>query len=377
MEKKMFKTGRGLAILRVILLAIVIIAFLIGGIFFAKRDLQGEYIIESKTFGDFVYLDAIYASDIFGSDDSGNKYLFVTMLDKKYNLLHDYILSISEKDFKEIGLDKVVDATYSKKDKKVPPVHLTGYIQQSSDNLSKLAEKYYPKYVGNDSLDDPLDYLGNLCLVYSNDSVFTRIGIESWIMYFFIVIFIIMALIELLQVIRSQVRKERKISHCRKLYEESRDYARGISEIELSDTVFYKKLKCYVTPNYVVTYQDGLEVLPIREIKELYGYDNAKHNILAGLLLGFLASYRANHYLAAVTSDNELHLFANTMSVGKLHNQIVGQLIQKNPKILLGRNSLPAYDLEQDVNNLKLSKISGFYGNSNVWKGRVKETFIS
>lgn len=63
--------------------------------------------------------------------------------------------------------------------------------------------------------------------------------------------------------------------------------------------------------------------------------------------------------------------------VGKLHNQVVSHLIQKNPEILLGRKGVAVSDLEQDLTNLKLSKISGFYGDSSVWKGRVKETFIS
>ena len=96
-----------------------------------------------------------------------------------------------------------------------------------------------------------------------------------------------------------------------------------------------------------------------------------------GILFGWFATRRANHYLAAVTSDNELHLFAKTSQIGKIHNQVVAQLIQKNPEILLGRKGVFASDLEQDLTNLKLVKISGFYGDSGVWKGRVKETFIS
>lgn len=376
MEKKMFQTGRGVAILKSILLAIIILFFGIIGIFMLKLNFTGEFVEDSQTFGDYVYLDAIYASQPFANDDDGSKYMFVSIRDDQ-DIIHDYIFGISDKDLAESGLDKLVEATYSKEPQNIQPIHLTAYVKESDEKLNEFASEAYIDYTGDKTITDPMKYLGNFCLVYSNDSFFKRMNFGDWMTYLFVAVIIILSAFELVKIIKKQVRKENKIAYCKELYERNQDYAQGMSEINLPDTIYYKQLKCYITPNYIVTFQEGLEVFRIEDIKELYGYDEVNHSILMGILFGWFATRRANHYLAAVTSDNELHLFAKTSQIGKIHNQVVAQLIQKNPEILLGRKGVFASDLEQDLTNLKLVKISGFYGDSGVWKGRVKETFIS
>lgn len=376
MEKKMFQTGRGVAILKSILLAIIILFFGIIGIFMLKLNFTGEFVEDSQTFGDYVYLDAIYASQPFANDDDGSKYMFVSIRDDQ-DIIHDYIFGISDKDLAESGLDKLVEATYSKEPQNIQPIHLTAYVKESDEKLNEFASEAYIDYTGDKTITDPMKYLGNFCLVYSNDSFFKRMNFGDWMTYLFVAVIIILSAFELVKIIKKQVRKENKIAYCKELYERNQDYAQGMSEINLPDTIYYKQLKCYITPNYIVTFQEGLEVFRIEDIKELYGYDEVNHSILMGILFGWFATRRANHYLAAVTSDNELHLFAKTSLIGKIHNQVVAQLIQKNPEILLGRKGVFASDLEQDLTNLKLVKISGFYGDSGVWKGRVKETFIS
>ncbi len=376
MEKKMFQTGRGVAILKSILLAIIILFFGIIGIFMLKLNFTGEFVEDSQTFGDYVYLDAIYASQPFANDDDGSKYMFVSIRDDQ-DIIHDYIFGISDKDLAESGLDKLVEATYSKEPQNIQPIHLTAYVKESDEKLNEFASEAYIDYTGDKTITDPMKYLGNFCLVYSNDSFFKRMNFGDWMTYLFVAVIIILSAFELVKIIKKQVRKENKIAYCKELYERNQDYAQGMSEINLPDTIYYKQLKCYITPNYIVTFQEGLEVFRIEDIKELYGYDEVNHSILMGILFGWFATRRANHYLAAVTSDNELHLFAKTSLIGKIHNQVVAQLIQKNPEILLGRKGVSASDLEQDLTNLKLVKISGFYGDSGVWKGRVKETFIS
>ena len=376
MEKKMFQTGRGVAILKSILLAIIILFFGIIGIFMLKLNFTGEFVEDSQTFGDYVYLDAIYASQPFANDDDGSKYMFVSIRDDQ-DIIHDYIFGISDKDLAESGLDKLVEATYSKEPQNIQPIHLTAYVKESDEKLNEFASEAYIDYTGDKTITDPMKYLGNFCLVYSNDSFFKRMNFGDWMTYLFVAVIIILSAFELVKIIKKQVRKENKIAYCKELYERNQDYAQGMSEINLPDTIYYKQLKCYITPNYIVTFQEGLEVFRIEDIKELYGYDEVNHSILMGILFGWFATRRANHYLAAVTYDNELHLFAKTSQIGKIHNQVVAQLIQKNPEILLGRKGVFASDLEQDLTNLKLVKISGFYGDSGVWKGRVKETFIS
>lgn len=204
MEKKMFQTGRGFTIMRAILLTFVIVFFGVLGMFMIKLNFTGEYVEDAQTFGDYVYLDAVYASNPFGTDDAGNRYMFVSIKDEEKDEMHDYMFGISEKDFVETGLDKLVEATYSKEHQEIQPVHLTAYIQKSDAKLDELASEAYILYIGDETITDPMEYLGNFCLVYSNDGAFQRMGFGDWIMYLFVAIIIIMSAFEMVKIIKNK-----------------------------------------------------------------------------------------------------------------------------------------------------------------------------
>lgn len=373
-EKKLFKTGRWLAIIRVVFLSMFVLLFSYTGMIMMKDHWQGENVLSADTFGDYVYIDVMYASPPFASDSEGNKCIFVTTKDG--DNFRDCMFVISERDFEKSGLKKLSENTIETA-KDIPAVHVNAYLRESYQQLNKVAEKYYKLYIGDESLVNPFKYLGNFYLEYTEEGLFQRMDIMDYIVYVGLGILIGMCVMEIVQIIKKQKRKENKIALCKELYERDGEYAKGIREIDSPETIFYKGAKLYITPHYIVSISEGVEVFRIENIKELYGYDKSSRNVLMSLLFGLFAGYRVEHALAAVTSDNELHLFAKFWRVGKMHDEIVRKLIQKNPNILLGRKTVSVHELEQNISELKLSNVPGFYGNVDVWKGRVKETFIS
>lgn len=377
MEKQMFKTGKALTILRVSFLVLIMAAAGGFSLWLIKLALTGENIISADSFGDYVYIEAKYASQPFGEDDEGNQYLFLSTAEKDSDILHDYMFRISKEGFEKSGLKDLIDATYSAEDKSVPPLHLNGYLQVPSDDFLELAGEYYSAYVGDDAITDPFQYLGNAYLEYSTGEKFWQhLDIKSWLLLAGLLAVFGGGLFEIISTLKRQAKKDRKIAMCRQLYANDPEYARGLEEINLPETLFVKQCKCYITPNYVVSYQEGLEVFRIDQIQELYGYDQSSSNLSMGLLFGYFASHQTYHYLVAITSDNEAHMFASLLNAGKIHNQIVSRLLPRNMNILLGRNSIPGYTLERELEALNMVRVPGFYGSSDVWKGRVGESFL-
>ena len=377
MEKQMFKTGKGLTILRVFFLVLILAAAAAGSLWLIKLALTGENIITADTFGQYVYVDVKYASYPFGEDDKGNQYLFISTEDTNRELLHDYMFRISKEGYENSGLKELIEANYSGKSNTLPLLRLHGFLKAPTTEFKDLAAESYGAYVGNDSIEDPFQYLGNAYLEYSTGSKFwEHLDIQSWFFLLVLVIIMVSAIVEMVNVLKRQAKKDRKIALCRLHYANDPEYARGLEEINLPETLVFKPCKCYVTPNYIVSYQDGLEVFRIDQIQELYGYDKSSSNLALGLLFGVFASHQTKHHLVAITTDNEAHMFAALVSAGKVHNQIVSYLLQKNGNILLGRNGIPGYTLERELEALNLARVAGFYGSSDVWKGRTSDSFL-
>lgn len=373
MEKKMFKTGMGKTIVGSIVLVMIILSFLGILIYFAMDTLYGKNILKADTYGDYVYIDALYLSKPFGEDESGGQYLFVTT--EEGDKYHDYMLRLSKEDFNREDIQKLIRESYSP-DAKPEILRLKGYMMESAQELDELAQQYYGQYVGQD-VEDASEYLGSVVLDYSgNENILKHISLQIVLLWVFLLFVIIFGFIELIKTIRKQKKKSEKIELAKELFERDADYRKGMEEVNLPDTVFYKQCQCYITQNYVVTYQNGLEVFPISQIKELYGYDKTGQNMALTLMFGWIAGHRTHHYLVAVTSDNEVHMFADLTHVTDTHNQMVAQMIQKNHNITLGRNTTTFHDIQSDLPMLKLTKVPGFYGNADVWTGRTNDTFV-
>ena len=158
MEKKMFKTGMGKTIVGSIVLVMIILSFLGILIYFAMDTLYGKNILKADTYGDYVYIDALYLSKPFGEDESGGQYLFVTT--EEGDKYHDYMLRLSKKDFNREDIQKLIRESYSP-DAKPEILRLKGYMVESAQELDELAQKYYGQYVGQD-VEDASEYLGSV-----------------------------------------------------------------------------------------------------------------------------------------------------------------------------------------------------------------------
>ena len=157
-EKKLFKTGRWLAIIRVVFLSMFVLLFSYTGMIMMKDHWQGENVLSADTFGDYVYIDVMYASPPFASDSEGNKCIFVTTKDG--DNFRDCMFVISERDFEKSGLKKLSENTIETA-KDIPAVHVNAYLRESYQQLNKVAEKYYKLYIGDESLVNQFKYLGN------------------------------------------------------------------------------------------------------------------------------------------------------------------------------------------------------------------------
>lgn len=374
MEKKMFKKGMVKTILEIILLSVSVLFFGFLSFLFGKTIFVGTNISESKSFGDYVYMDVKYLSKSFGSNDSGS-FHFATIKNHN-NKLQDFIVYLPNEVTEREDVKTMIENTYTADEGDSAPLHLTGYVNETFDDLDEAAAEAYRIYTGLDENENPMDYLGNYYVIYTSASPLSAAGFNDWMVLLFSVAILIISIINIVQVVSRQTRLSAKIKRAEKLYAEDPDYQQGVAQTKLPSAVFYKSSKCYVTDDYVVTYQNGLEVFRIDQIQELYGYDNSQYKASMVLLLGVSAGARTTHQLVAITADSEVHAFAAQVADLNVHRQITAQLLTKNPSIRLGREGKTAAELGLDIADLNLTKVAGFYGSGKPWQGRTLNTFM-
>lgn len=370
MQKKLFRTGTAGTIFICILLGAMaaFFAVLLAGIL--SISFYGADIADADSYGDYVYLDASYLSGSFASDDEGNEYIFATMQeDEKW---YDYIVGMPASVYKSEDIQKLVRSDEAPDS----PFRLRGTLMETTDELDQLAQEAYSSYMDLTEEEDAADYLGRVCLMYEpSGNNLSRVGGGIWVAIIFMAAVIILWIVELILQIRRQRRKNRKITKAKRLYETDPDYQNGVRQIEEPDTQYFKSCKCYITRDYVVSFQDGLEVFRLDKISELYGYDKHQYRPGLAVLFGALASLSSDHCLVALTLDGEVHMFARLAAALKPHNKIVAAILQKNRAVLLGRENIPAQSVQEPLEQLNLARIKGFYGGTDVWSGRSLKNF--
>lgn len=370
MEKKMFRSGRALTVLTCMILAAmsVFFAVLVAGII--SQSVSGKEISEADSYGDFVYLDAEYMTASFATDEEGNEYLFASR--KKDDTWYDYIVSVPEAVYNSDEFQKKI----ADDSEDASPLRIKGTLRQTDSDLDALAQDAYTIYAGLDSGENAADYLGNVCLVYSaSGNALSDIGAGLWIALVFMALMIVLWIVEMIGLIRRQRKKDRKIENAKKLFESNADYQNGVKQTSETDARHFKSCSCYVTRDYVVSYQDGLEVFRIDQITEMYGYDKQRYHAILSFVFGAFAGFSMEHYLVAITADGEAHQFARLNAAVKEHSRIAGAILLKNQSIVLGRMNLTLSAAGQTPDDLNLAKVKGFYGSTDIWKGRSLNSF--
>ena len=366
----MFRSGRALTVLTCMILAAmsVFFAVLVAGII--SRSVSGREISDADSYGDFVYLDAEYLTASFATDEEGNEYLFASR--KKDDTWYDYIVSVPEAVYNSDEFQKKI----ADDSEDASPLRIKGTLRQTDSDLDALAQDAYTIYAGLDAGENAADYLGNVCLVYSaSGNALSDIGAGLWIALAFMALMIVLWIVEIIGLVRRQRKKDRKIANAKKLFETSADYQNGVKQTSETDARHFKSCSCYVTRDYVVSYQDGLEVFRIDQIGELYGYDKQRYHAILSFLFGAFAGFSMEHYLVAITADGEAHQFARLNAAVKAHSRIAGAILLKNQSIVLGRMNLTLSAAGQTPDDLNLAKVKGFYGSTDIWAGRSMNSF--
>lgn len=357
------------------LLAFVLTIFVGIGYFMVTEALTGKYILKSDTYDDYVYFEASFASQSFG-EDGDYEYLYVTVDDEVSQTYHDYVLMLPKEVYNSPEIQDLIQETYNV-DGQPTPVRIQGYVREPAEELRQLVQETYQYYyAGEYDLVEAEEYLGRAVIEYSPGDILGRLGWEDWIFFAVILVITILCLVEIVKLIRLQAKKNRKIERTKDLYESDPNYQQALEETQWPDAIFYQKGKCWITRNYLVSGQEGLEVIPIADIVELYGLDKTGYNLALFFSIGVWASYRVRHYLVVVTGSGLVHRLAQTGLAIQMHSEIVAELLKRNPNISLGRNGLYLNQLDQDLMSLKLPRVRGFYGTSEPWKGRTDESFI-
>lgn len=372
MEKKMFRTGMVRTVLSVIFLAVVMLFLGFLTFSFGQDIFIGTDILDSRNFGEFVHMNVRYLSESFASDSTGT-FHFASVRGEN-DRLNDFILYLPDDVSEREDVRAVIANTYSSEETDLAPLSLHGYVMESFEELDEAAGELYRVYTNLEESEDPADYLGNYYVSYTASSAMSAADFETWLAFIVSAVFLVIAILNMIQAISRQTRRSAKVKRAQELYVTDSNYIQGVEQTKRPSAVFYKAVQCYVTDDYVVTYQDGLEVFRIDQIQELYGYDNSRYTMIMGLLFGVFASGRTMHQLVAITKDGEVHQFA-TQGVFTAHQQIMTQLLTKNPFIRIGREGKTAQELNLDLATLNPVKITGFYGSNKPWEGRTLNTF--
>ncbi len=373
MEKQMFKRGMVKTVFEIILLSLSVLFFGFLTFSFGKTIFVGTDILESKTFGDYVYMKVKYLSSSFGGNDSGS-FHFASVKNAN-GKLNDFILYLPVDVAERDDVKTLIEKSYEAGADDLAPLRLNGYVEKSFDELDEAADEAYKIYTGLEESESAADYLGNYYVAYTSASPMSSVDFNTWMGFVLCVAILIGSVINIVQAVSRQTRLSAKIKHAQELYASNPDYQQGMEQVKQPSAMFYKNCQCYVTDDYVVTYQDGPEVFRIDQIQELYGYDNSQYKALTAILFGVVAGNRTVHQLVAITADGEVHTFAAQGMRLTVHQQIVTQLLTRNPSIRLGREGKTAQELGLDLSNLNLVKVVGFYGSNKPWQGRTLNTF--
>lgn len=369
MEKKMFKTGTAGTIVTCIILIIMTAGFGVLTFNVLRIALYGTEISEADSYDEFVYMDVLYISQPFASDDS-NEYLFATI--KKGDTYYDYMICVPESYFGSDEIQNKINYTYTEGAEDSGPLRIRGFLRRSFEELDNTAKETYPLYANLEENEDAADYLGTVYLEYaSSGNNLANIGVGTWIAIVAMLMLMIVWIVEFVRLIIRQNRKNKKIAAAKNMYATDIDYQNGVRQTTEPDAQFFKSCRCYVTREYVVSYQEGLEVFRIDQLRELYGYDKQRYHAIMNFLFGAFAGFSMEHSLVAITADGVAHKFASLGAALKTHNVIAAAMLGKNANVRLGRQGVYPYTVCPSPDQLNLAKIPGFYGSDDIWTGRT------
>ncbi len=306
-------------------------SLLIGGIFFfimalllgiliygeKKEEIKNvQPLVEVKKEGVYASIDVSLMTDYFATNDySGVAHQTYFVWDDKYI----YIVDLNDKARKD--LEEIYNYSYSSNKENAPvPVRISGMTKIIPNDLKKIAmEAYNTIYIDQPITSDTFsNYLGIVYLdTFLNpmNTLLSNMAILFPILLISILLFLL------------YFKKRWAIKNC--MLQLKEEWDKVLNELNFQDTIFYKKLKLYITKNYIVNYTKGLKIYSYKDIVWFYPHE-------------YRYNGRINQKsIVLVTKDSKTHKMV-TLGAGKknliLFDEIYNTLLKRLPNTLSGYN---------------------------------------
>lgn len=313
-EKKL-KKGKGHLIAAIVFLILTIgLVFIMYSSY--KEDMENvSKLIDVSEEGKYASVDVHVMTDYFATTDySGIEHKTYFVFDERYM----YIVDI-DSESREL-LNDIYDYSYNSEEGDEAPeaVVLKGMTKEIPDDLKEIAIDSYNEMFETDFLNESnfSTYFGVVYLDTYEDPM-TDLPYALIISLPF-AIFGIVFLISYITM-RSNTKKNKA------KYGDNWD--RIINEINATDTIYYKNARLYLTENYLISYQNGLEIFDYKEIVWVYPHEYRYNGVVT------------QKSIYVVTKDSKAHKLA-TLSTSKknrvLFDELYNTLINKMPDILKG-----------------------------------------
>lgn len=256
--EKNLKTGKWLLVVGAFLLCSALVTC--GSSLFLGKEKEPISLADAKE-GDYSYVDVKIMSDYFATNDYTKKeHKTYFIWDEKYI----YIADISDNNREK--LNEIYDYSYNSNDKEKMPesVRISGIAKRIPSDMRKITISQYNKMFGSEKLTSSnfQDYLGKVYL----DTY--EIPMDESLMSFMAAIPLLIATLILFIIFYSKRRRTKK--NITRLGDE---WESILQEIDSSDCLHYKKAKVYLTRNYLISYQNGLEVFNYDNIVWVYPHE--------------------------------------------------------------------------------------------------------
>ncbi len=217
------------------------------------------YTLDSQE-GERAYVDAKYMSDFFASftDKEADKFYFA--LDSE---MLPYIVCISDK---KIGDYKAMqDFTFGETDVEPDAIRTYGKLVPIDDDLKEMAIEEFNWFWGENVVNESNfgEYFGD----YYLDTAVKEVSGVPYVL----VIVVVAAVVALLVLLQKKKGLDRVAGRTFEALEATGDAAMADEELKDIRTRHYDKIGAYLTANYVVSYKNGLIVVPLRAMTGLYG----------------------------------------------------------------------------------------------------------
>lgn len=311
-EKKI-KKGKGYLIAAVIFLVLAG-AFDLMMYFSYKSDMKNTVnLADVKEEGKYASVDVAAMTDYFATNDySGVDHKTYFVYDNRYM----YIVDLNEESRER--LEEIYNYSYNQDENAVAPatVKLKGMTKEIPSDLKQIAIEAYNEIFGEDYLNtiNFSTYFGTVYLDTYEDPMSDYLAI-----LIFSVPFIIIGLTFLFTYFRiTNNTKKSKEKYADK-------WDKIMSEID--DAIYYKNARLYLTRNYLISYQNGLEIFDYKDIVWIYPHEYRYNGAVT------------QKSIFVVSKDSKAHKLA-TLSTSKknrvLFDELYNTLMNKIPDALKG-----------------------------------------